>query len=80
MNTKEIELLLKKYTTPIHDDMGFTGDYKTNVKDIVDMFLNERDVVLSLLSVSKSFCQCEKPIYNYPEMVWCDNCTKEIKD
>lgn len=23
-------------------------------------------------------CKCEGPIYNYPEMVWCDNCGKEI--
>ena len=30
--------------------------------------------------VSKSFCGCKKPKPNYPEMVWCDNCTKEIED
>ena len=29
--------------------------------------------------VSKSFCSCEKPKYNYPEMIWCDNCGLEIK-
>lgn len=43
------------------------------------------DIVLSevkklpIHNVSKSFCECEKPQPNYPEMVWCDNCTKEIK-
>jgi len=26
----------------------------------------------------KSFCKCEKPKYNYPEMLWCDNCVLEI--
>lgn len=28
--------------------------------------------------VIKSFCGCKEPKYNYPEMVWCDNCGKEI--
>ena len=28
--------------------------------------------------VSNSFCQCVKPAYNYPEMLWCDKCGKEI--
>lgn len=33
-----------------------------------------------LANVSQSFCSCEKPKHNYPEMVWCDNCGLEIKD
>ena len=35
---------------------------------------------LPIQRVSKSYCSCEKPKYNYPEMVWCDNCGLEIKD
>ena len=30
-------------------------------------------------NISKPFCRCEKPAYNYPEMVWCNNCGLEIK-
>jgi len=30
--------------------------------------------------VSSMYCCCEVPKYNYPEMVWCDTCGKEIKD
>jgi hypothetical protein len=26
----------------------------------------------------KPKCNCEKSQPNYPEMVWCDNCNKEI--
>jgi hypothetical protein len=26
------------------------------------------------------YCYCLKPAYNYPEMVWCDKCGKEIKE
>lgn len=33
---------------------------------------------LVIHDVSKSFCQCDKPVYNYPEMVWCDTCRLEI--
>jgi len=25
-------------------------------------------------------CKCEKPKYNYPEMVWCDECKLIIED
>jgi len=35
---------------------------------------------LPIQRVGKSYCSCEKPKYNYPEMVWCDNCGLEIKD
>ena len=28
--------------------------------------------------VIKSVCGCSEPKYNYPEMIWCDNCGKEI--
>ena len=34
----------------------------------------------SLQGVGKSFCGCTKPKPNYPEMVWCDDCTKEIAE
>ena len=35
---------------------------------------------LTIPAVIKSFCSCEKPKHNYPEMVWCDTCGLEIKD
>ena len=35
---------------------------------------------LIIQRVSKSFCPCKKPIYNYPEMVWCDTCGLEIDE
>lgn len=28
----------------------------------------------------KQFCSCEIPKGNYPEMVWCDNCGKYLRD
>ena len=41
---------------------------------------SSENAVLAIQHVSKSYCSCEKPKYNYPEMVWCDNCGLEIKD
>ena len=35
--------------------------------------------ILNEVTVSEGkFCECEIPKYNYPEMIWCDNCGKEI--
>lgn len=34
---------------------------------------------LTLYGVSQAFCKCDKPQPNYPEMIWCDNCSLEIK-
>lgn len=31
---------------------------------------------LEYISIKR--CKCESPNHNYPEMVWCDNCGKEI--
>ena len=28
----------------------------------------------------KDICKCDNPKYNYPEMVWCDGCGKQIAD
>lgn len=38
------------------------------------------DKLLGAIGKSKRYCSCEKPKYNYPEMVWCDNCGLEIKE
>ena len=51
---KEIDTLLREYGSPIHDDMGWTGEFKISTKDVVDMFLNERERVLALFGVSGS--------------------------
>jgi len=40
--------------------------------------MNE-SAVLPIDVVGKTFCSCEQPKPNYPEMVWCDNCGLEIK-
>jgi hypothetical protein len=28
--------------------------------------------------LARKLCSCITPNHNYPEMVWCDNCGKEI--
>ena len=33
---------------------------------------------LCVKSIPKTKCDCEEPKPNYPEMVWCDKCGKEI--
>ena len=33
---------------------------------------------LSQHGVIKAVCLCKIPKYNYPEMLWCDDCGKEI--
>jgi len=38
--------------------------------EVVNKFCKDR--------VIKSVCGCSEPKYNYPEMIWCDNCGKEI--
>jgi len=35
---------------------------------------------LTIPVVSDSFCECKAPKYNYPEMLWCDTCGKEINE
>ena len=35
---------------------------------------------LNLPDVGKSFCGCNPPKYNYPEMLWCDDCGKKIDE
>jgi hypothetical protein len=37
-------------------------------------YYNDQDEMMDAIKR----CKCEGPIYNYPEMVWCDNCGKEI--
>ncbi len=48
-------------------------------EDVDETTDNAEPKALMLHGVSKSFCGCKKPKPNYPEMVWCDNCTKEIE-
>lgn len=50
------------------------------VADKTETLENKKPKALDIHVVSKSFCECKKPQPNYPEMVWCDNCTKEIED
>ncbi len=58
------------------------GNKKRTEKELDKMlesiFGKNKDLGLS--TKKKTFCECQNPIYNYPEMVWCDNCTKEIVD
>ena len=85
----KIEEYFIKKEKKIFDEFGWTGDFRLCAKDIIDMLIdfecdgkkaeNENSNCNKPL-VSKSFCSCEKPKYNYPEMIWCDNCGLEIKD
>ena len=77
LNTK-IELIVSKIigATRKANTLEDLGKANTNgINDITDLVKN-----LALSGVVKSFCGCKKPKPNYPEMVWCDDCTKEIKD
>ena len=41
---------------------------------------NTSEANLNIPDVSNSFCECKTPKYNYPEMLWCDTCGKEINE
>ena len=38
----------------------------------------EKKEMLDFLKAKENKCGCKTPKHNYPEMVWCDNCGKEI--
>ena len=38
----------------------------------------KKNIVLH--NVSKSYCKCKEPAYNYPEMVWCNSCGLKINN
>ena len=48
-------------------------------REVLEMLKDYKEK-FSLSDVGKSFCGCKKPQPNYPEMVWCDKCTKEIAE
>ena len=74
------QYLYNMYNATSTDDGN--GDLETYESWLESQLISriERLEQLDLANVSKSFCECDKPQPNYPEMVWCDNCTKEIKD
>ncbi len=80
------EHLLK---TNIKDSRSLIEDFLQKLKNIRN-WLDDNGVMavaegsneleaLPIQRVRKSYCSCEKPKYNYPEMVWCDICGLEIK-
>ncbi len=52
----------------------YVGKLSKRASRVIMQLKNNVDVD----SGEKEFCGCEKPKHNYPEMVWCDNCGKEI--
>lgn len=41
-------------------------------------YVEEMERKIEQIESQKDFCKCEKPKANYPEMIWCDICTKVI--
>ena len=69
------------------ENMGFTGSnefelhYREEIADYIMREFSEREKAnLTIPDVSNSFCECKEPKYNYPEMLWCDTCGKEINE
>lgn len=77
---KNRQYLHEMYNATITDDGK--GNLETYENWLERQLLARIDKLeqLNLYVASKSFCSCVEPKYNYPEMIWCDNCTKEIKD
>lgn len=74
MNIKRLKLAIEQ-VQKVCNEMN-----KCTNKFILQDSINEMNQALTTPVVSESFCECEKPQHNYPEMVWCDNCTKKIED
>lgn len=92
LNMKNISKILGRMEASLNGSLdGFELD---NTDDVIEkslviemvndlkMLVNEAQTEVNKISINppviKSFCGCEKPKYNYPEMIWCDNCGKEI--
>ena len=39
----------------------------------------EKNEMIDFLKDKEKICGCKQPKPNYPEMVWCDECRKELK-
>lgn len=69
------EYLYNMYNATSTDDGS--GDLET-YEHWLERQLISRIKKLEQIESQKDFCKCEKPKANYPEMIWCDTCTKVI--
>jgi len=76
MKTETLKAIEEAYRKGLRDAKG--------VNDITPYLLTSQVVAHEVANkfckphVIKSVCVCSTPKYNYPEMIWCDNCGKEI--
>ena len=76
---KEGQKFLENWCNDTKND-SYEKELKEYGEKEVENMLYEYRLKFSLFGVGKSFCGCTKPKPNYPEMVWCDDCTKEISE
>lgn len=74
--SKELQHL-EDYINDVSNEQIKNETLEYSEREVLEM-LESYKIKFSLSGVSKSFCGCDKPQPNYPEMVWCNNCTKEI--
>ena len=68
----------KKYLYNMYNGTS-TDDGKGDLETYENWLERQLLSRIKKLDEIEKYCQCIKPKPNYPEMVWCDECRKELK-